>query len=1601
MQDSDFVLSGALFDGSLSFPIGTPQGLGLYDQDFTIEMWIQASSLSTDVDSPLLGSVTGTGNRESLHLLVRSRKLYMDFNGGGTSGSTVLENNTWYHVAWRYQKSTSTQTIYLNGVEEASSGGHPSLLGTAGISLGAWTNAVSNFKGFIDEVRVWKVARSQAQIQADISRRLTGSETDLTAYYALDAQSGMVTELAGTSGTIAIASSDTLGLVGSDLTVEVWLHAKDLSASDYAVLAIPEYAESLNLKGLHLLLRNRKPYIGFYGTGNDLSGNTTLSSDTWYHIAWRYHKATQTQSILVNGVSDGTGTSRPALSAGAALCIGQYAGGSRFKGQLAELRIWKTARTDDEIRTNLRRRLHGTESGLVGYFPLTTSHGAVSPDRSVMCLHGQISAAVTQQRAGLLLSPAKLPASQHVFDVLNLNGKDGGVALPAITSDASSDLSRGFGIEAWIYLRKLSPWTRVIELWTSGHTDKIALFASCGSGPGLEVYVGDTAFRLEAPTALPTGQWLHLCGTLDDTATARIYLDGVEIARKVLALPRPQSRTQCYIGKPNDSASYLDALVSEVRLWKRARTIEEIQAARSIRLLGSESDLVGSWRLADGSGGVAKDASKNRLDGKLQGGASWERLPMPVMGWCAGLGSVSHEGKVVVLAMGHDGVIRYAVKQSGFEDSAILQTTLVPGWEDWRELPLPDEEDDTSVTAKEQAELTVKNNPSQYLLRSRYRTRRDHIVAPVQAISGLGHVYVFRQSKANTLYCDRFVLNGLDNTLVRKLEVRFKRSEKRHEPKSPASSSGGQVFDSLDFSSSRGVYFFEPTTELSRVAAIHPGRFAVVLLPTLDLDCLRWHVFTHNTDSQCIECFAIRSSRDGLFDVRDHLSIDDGRQLAGVIRTRLTLAGMVVGGPSATSFDLQEEKLTDEGKKQLLRTGMRVMLTVPTTGGAAVLVYSVTGDGLLSELVQTAAAPQLLRAEEQSILLPLNSLDEVRTVGVTPTKSGQIARIDRSDDDLVRIKSNTVHLLEVGDVVELKDTRSYDGLYAVTVIDADTFEINAVFQDSAIGRWEQIKSVDTGEFFDGAITSYEKHDDKLRVTAFNHGLAANETVQILGSEDHSGIYPIVPIDADNFAIDRRFAVGQALNVRMLAAKRRGLRLRSAQTQYVRASNVALPTGCEPFTIEAWIRLDALPTGSAYYGIASWGPTEELKYVSLVVRPGNDLAFSFFHADLVWNSLTNLVGGWHHIAATYDGTTRRLFVDGNQLGSDAPGPILAVPASTNIVHIGTANGASECFNGVLADVRIYKRARSAEQIRLGMHLTLSGLEADLIGYWPLGALIEGSPRTVPDLSIDHNHGVVHGGACMSGKLLSRQPVGWTQAATRYVNEDLISVTQGMTYKESFEYKLDAGNADALYFSYWGKRSRDTEQIIAFPPSAVGQTTHSDVSGDPGWRRAECTFTVPDGVALLRLLEVKGLSGTWNTIELRKHSLQAQPAALSEQSYSATPSLASLGVGVIQRQSDLVQLDHLEKQLGALLIEKADIEARILQLSDLVKLQGKINELTTLIGQLTGLIVGINDKLQNPTKYDCKLIARHSSKVLDVVTDGPDAGQLHTWPFWGGT
>jgi hypothetical protein len=330
------------------------------------------------------------------------------------------------------------------------------------------------------------------------------------------------------------------------------------------------------------------------------------------------------------------------------------------------------------------------------------------------------------------------------------------------------------------------------------------------------------------------------------------------------------------------------------------------------------------------------------------------------------LSTLVHEGKMLIVATVKNGStfdLWYTVKQDGFEDNALKPSSN--GWEKFQKIPLPREAADESV-AKFEAEMLVDKDRN-YLLRSKYDTASLTIDAPVQLVSHDGFVYIFRQSTSNTLLADRFVLDGMTNTLNRKLEVRFKRSKQRYTPNKPAKITGnGQMAaaDSLDFRDIVGKPFYEPTTEIcsSLLNGLRNGNFAVVVTPTEEKNIYRWHLFA-DLNNDKVTLISLRSGDEQMFDVNDYWfrTVDEDTDQAkynsipGIIKREFSLqnsdntALAITQGLAATKYDVQRLKTT-AGGELLTRDASKILLAVPTDKGIAALNFSIALDGTLAEI---------------------------------------------------------------------------------------------------------------------------------------------------------------------------------------------------------------------------------------------------------------------------------------------------------------------------------------------------------------------------------------------------------------------------------------------------------------------------------------------------------------------------------------------------------------------------------------------------------------------------------------------------------------------------
>jgi len=125
--------------------------------------------------------------------------LYKGFGAGvylkNSSGSNILWGsnqpvlNHWYYLAMTFDGTTLC--LYVDGVLRNTSTTTSGMWGnTYPITIGSDSGNQKFVKGYIDEVSIWTVALSAAQVAANMNMPLVGNETGLYAYYQFNEGSG-------------------------------------------------------------------------------------------------------------------------------------------------------------------------------------------------------------------------------------------------------------------------------------------------------------------------------------------------------------------------------------------------------------------------------------------------------------------------------------------------------------------------------------------------------------------------------------------------------------------------------------------------------------------------------------------------------------------------------------------------------------------------------------------------------------------------------------------------------------------------------------------------------------------------------------------------------------------------------------------------------------------------------------------------------------------------------------------------------------------------------------------------------------------------------------------------------------------------------------------------------------------------------------------------------------------------------------------------------------------------------------------------------------------------------------------------------------------
>lgn len=386
--------------------------------NFTFEAWIKPSSPGTIISRK--GTAGGAGNGGFLLVLKPDGQLKLATdNGFGffeiDSEATNVFDSDWHHVAG--VRNGAKLYLYLDGelLPTTNRGNATPPLNVNNnlrLLIGATDQSQepnNHYEGLIDEVRVWTIARSQGDLNLNRYSILSSNEQGLVGYWQLNGNgndSSSVKNNARPQGSVSYvtpgsplagANDSAVSLQNSymaapnynvydwgtgNFTLETWFQ----TTSTGTLISRKGTSGGSGSGGFLLVLKPNGVFklatdngFGFFEVNSEA---TSAANGQWNHIAAVREGANL--KLYMNGQllsSAPGGNATPPLNVNNNLRLLMGATDqsqepyNRYTGYLNQVRVWNTARPQNQIIQYMYQTVSGDEPGLVGYWTYADQSG--------------------------------------------------------------------------------------------------------------------------------------------------------------------------------------------------------------------------------------------------------------------------------------------------------------------------------------------------------------------------------------------------------------------------------------------------------------------------------------------------------------------------------------------------------------------------------------------------------------------------------------------------------------------------------------------------------------------------------------------------------------------------------------------------------------------------------------------------------------------------------------------------------------------------------------------------------------------------------------------------------------------------------------------------------------------------------------------------------------------------------------------------------------------------------------------------------------------------------------------------------------------------
>ena len=337
----------------------------------------------------------------------------------------------------------------------------------------------------------------------------------------------------------------------SNFSISAWVKAE--SSSNRTIISKTKNASWRQYK--LALYNGQLNFMQEYnGTSSGLSSGT-ISLNTWHHVA-----ATVSPSQLITLYIDGKqvgsmqGTVVPAAIADP-VCVGRDAGNTPnyyFKGAIDEVQI----HSGELSASDVQKLAFGRN---LGYWRMEEGIGTTTADESGLGNTGTLIGGVTwttDQAGGKAVQFNGYSSYVNVGSPSTLNTLNAFSACAWINSATT-------GTSATTILSKNLNATKMVDVTIQGNQVSFTYGTTVLTGTGIE-----------------PNTWQYVAVTVDNFGSARIYIDGAEVARGTVATTLDTTGLALKIGCRGGSSNtnFFNGKIGSVELYDRALWITEIRA---------------------------------------------------------------------------------------------------------------------------------------------------------------------------------------------------------------------------------------------------------------------------------------------------------------------------------------------------------------------------------------------------------------------------------------------------------------------------------------------------------------------------------------------------------------------------------------------------------------------------------------------------------------------------------------------------------------------------------------------------------------------------------------------------------------------------------------------------------------------------------------------------------------------------------------------------------------------------------------------------------------------------------------------------------------